>query len=298
MEIFPAADEEQLAFIKKIIDDSDYYVLILGGRYGSVSAQGISYTECEYDYAIEQRKHVLAFVHPAPADLPLEKRDTEPGLEQKLAKFREKVRSGRLVKEWRSCADLPGLVAVAMQRAIRVYPSTGWVRSSGKEEKDLLRQINEIRTENEQLKSEIAELKRNARPVQLPFKLADLDETTTIAYSYRHNGRKYTKTASPSWRYLFKCISPIILTQPNDAKAIDAIGRRMFEVYSPDSSGYDPRLATESADLIRAHFDASGLVRVRLLNTTNGSQALFWSLTPKGHALMTELLASPTDRAT
>ena len=35
MELFPAADEEQLAFIKRVIDDCDYYLLIIGGRYGS-----------------------------------------------------------------------------------------------------------------------------------------------------------------------------------------------------------------------------------------------------------------------
>ncbi len=47
MELFPAADEEQGEFIKKIINDCDYYLLIIGGRYGSVTAEGISYTEKE-----------------------------------------------------------------------------------------------------------------------------------------------------------------------------------------------------------------------------------------------------------
>ena len=45
MELFPAADEEQFAFIKKVIDDCDYYLLIIGGRYGSTTEDGISYTE-------------------------------------------------------------------------------------------------------------------------------------------------------------------------------------------------------------------------------------------------------------
>jgi hypothetical protein len=31
MELFPAADEEQWEFIKKIISDCDYYILIIGG---------------------------------------------------------------------------------------------------------------------------------------------------------------------------------------------------------------------------------------------------------------------------
>src|SRR5262245_66397627 len=48
MELFPAADQEQFEFIKRVIDDCDYYLLIVGGRYGSVTPQGISYTEQEY----------------------------------------------------------------------------------------------------------------------------------------------------------------------------------------------------------------------------------------------------------
>ena len=42
MEFFTAIDSEQLEFIKKIIDDCDYYILIIGGKYGSMTA--VSYT--------------------------------------------------------------------------------------------------------------------------------------------------------------------------------------------------------------------------------------------------------------
>ena len=52
MEIFPAADEVQWEFIKKVIYDCDYYVLIIGGRYGSITPEGISYTEKEYDLSV------------------------------------------------------------------------------------------------------------------------------------------------------------------------------------------------------------------------------------------------------
>jgi hypothetical protein len=61
MELFPAQDEEQLEFIKRVIDDCDYYLLIIGGRYGSTTAEGVSYTEQEYDYAIS-RGLILVFL--------------------------------------------------------------------------------------------------------------------------------------------------------------------------------------------------------------------------------------------
>jgi hypothetical protein len=62
MEIFPAADVEQFEYIKKVVDECDYYVLIIGARYGSVDANGVSFTEKEYDYAVEKRKTVLVSV--------------------------------------------------------------------------------------------------------------------------------------------------------------------------------------------------------------------------------------------
>jgi Domain of unknown function (DUF4062) len=40
MELFPASDDDQWALIKGVIDDSDYYVLVIGGRYGSTTDKG------------------------------------------------------------------------------------------------------------------------------------------------------------------------------------------------------------------------------------------------------------------
>jgi vacuolar-type H+-ATPase subunit F/Vma7 len=45
MEQFPATDEEQMEYIRPIIDESDYYIVIIRGRYGSISSDGMSYTE-------------------------------------------------------------------------------------------------------------------------------------------------------------------------------------------------------------------------------------------------------------
>ena len=95
MELFPAADEEQWEFIKRVIDDCDYYILMIGGRYGSITHEGISYTEKEYDYAISMGLKVLAFVHEQPNEIPLGKSDIDSALREKLEKFREKVSENR-----------------------------------------------------------------------------------------------------------------------------------------------------------------------------------------------------------
>lgn len=117
MEIFPAADIEQFRYIKKVIDECDYYVLIIGARYGSMDAAGVSFTEKEYDYAVEQKKTVLAFIHGDPGSIAVAKADTDPALAAKLTAFREKVSTGRLVQYWKTTEELKYRVTVALAKA-------------------------------------------------------------------------------------------------------------------------------------------------------------------------------------
>jgi Domain of unknown function (DUF4062) len=63
MELFTAENESQLEVIHRWIDDSDVFILILGGRYGSIEPKsGKSYIELEYNYANEQKKPLFAVV--------------------------------------------------------------------------------------------------------------------------------------------------------------------------------------------------------------------------------------------
>ena len=67
MELFGAANEDQWRIISETIDTSDYYVLIIGQRYGSIIPEGqpdagISYTEKEFRYALDKGIPILAFI--------------------------------------------------------------------------------------------------------------------------------------------------------------------------------------------------------------------------------------------
>ena len=63
MEIFGAANEDQWNRIKKDIDESDCYVLIIGKAFGSeVKGEGISYTQKEFRYARDKGIPIFAFI--------------------------------------------------------------------------------------------------------------------------------------------------------------------------------------------------------------------------------------------
>ncbi len=126
MEMFPATNMEQFEYIKKVIDMSDYYVLVIAGRYGSLSKDGISYTEKEYNYA--KRKHVpiLAFIFEDIKKLPLSKVDNNL---EKLEKFRNKVKKNRVVKFWSNASELKYMIYDSLSSEFQLNPREGWIKN-------------------------------------------------------------------------------------------------------------------------------------------------------------------------
>lgn len=54
MDLFKAG-KPQMKTIQKCIDESDVYMLIVGGRYGSIDEECVkSYTQLEYEYALSK----------------------------------------------------------------------------------------------------------------------------------------------------------------------------------------------------------------------------------------------------
>src|SRR5947208_4527960 len=63
MELFAAGDKTQLETIRRWIEESDVFMLILGGRYGTFEEESKkSYIQLEYEYALEKCKPMFAAV--------------------------------------------------------------------------------------------------------------------------------------------------------------------------------------------------------------------------------------------
>ena len=155
MEDFPAFDEAQLSYIKRIIDESDYYILIIGGRYGSLDDDGISFTEKEFQYAKEKKKPILAFINSDVGSLPAKHTDDDQSKRAKLERFKEEVKHSRIVKFWSRSEELPGLALIALNQAIRLSPQIGWTRGDSLEVQQLVNELSQRRQENQILRSEI-----------------------------------------------------------------------------------------------------------------------------------------------
>lgn len=127
MEMFPATNMDQLEYIKKVIDMSDYYVLIIAGRYGSLAKDGISYTEKEYNYAKWKNIPILAFIYEDIEKLPSSKVDKNT---EKLEKFRNKVKKNRIVKFWSSASELKYMIHDSLLSEFGLNPQEGWIKNT------------------------------------------------------------------------------------------------------------------------------------------------------------------------
>ncbi|MBD5256663.1 MAG: DUF4062 domain-containing protein [Bacteroides sp.] len=283
MELFSAIDTEQLEFIKKVIDDCDYYILIIGGRYGSMTEDGISYTEQEYNYAVSKGIPVLAFLHNNINQLTCDKIDLDSSKREKLEAFRDKVKTGRLVQFWNNADQLNGQVAVSLTKTIKTYPAIGWVRGNTPANEETLQEINELRKELDELRK----FKRENENAQCEIKdIASLDEK--ISLSGITGVHQYKWETTISWRDLFSLISPFFLEHQNDHKAQEIIAKELVEVVvGKDSSR--AKINSQDFQTIKIQLMALDLIRITLSKTTIGGKALFWVLSPNGIKLMNEL---------
>lgn len=157
MEMFSAADEEQWEIIQETIDSSDYYILIIGKRYGSVISegpdQGISYTEKEYRYAKSIGLPILAYIKKDEA-ITADNVDENPEKIRKLNAFKADVTKNREVKWFSSIDQLGTEVTLSLHKEMDRKRRPGWIRSDAVDIEKSLSEIVELSKQNRELQDE------------------------------------------------------------------------------------------------------------------------------------------------
>lgn len=161
MELFSAGDESQMKVIHRWIEESDVFLLILGGRYGSLESEtGKSYTHLEYEYAAKLNKPLFAVVVEESA---LEDKLREKGSSaierdnpQKLKEFKQNVLT-KLVKFYSDGRDIKLAIHETMAEFNRRKELIGWVRADQEVNTDnLAEEMARLAKENSQLREKIS----------------------------------------------------------------------------------------------------------------------------------------------
>lgn len=132
MELFTSGDRSQWEVIQSWIMDSDIYMIILGGRYGSIEPDsGLSYTELEYDFAVQSGKPLFAVVVEGTAlekkEHALDSGESEGDHPEKLKAFRIKVLS-KMSSFFRDPKDVKLAVLESVPKLAADHKLKGWVR--------------------------------------------------------------------------------------------------------------------------------------------------------------------------
>lgn len=175
MELFSAGNESQMKVIRQWIDDSDVFLLILGGRYGSIEPDsGKSYTHLEHEYAIQQGKPSFAVVitdeclnekvHNDGRDV-IETRNSA-----QFDRFKEEVLNRSMVQFWSDEKDIKLAILEALPEIERDYDLTGWVRDdSTVDTAPLAEELARLGKENSELRQQITILSSDQNSNSLSF---------------------------------------------------------------------------------------------------------------------------------
>jgi hypothetical protein len=163
MELFTSGDESQLEVIKQWIDASDVYLLILGGRYGSVEENSQkSYTHIEYEYAMSLKKPLFACVM---KDEYLDEKIRNSGFsnkdiyetnnQDKFKAFKILVMS-KVVAQCNSFIEIENAVLKKMNEFERNTDLIGWIRASESSDSTLLaEEVARLSKENYELRESV-----------------------------------------------------------------------------------------------------------------------------------------------
>lgn len=305
MELFPAANDDQWTWIKKVIDESDYYIVLVGGRYGSVSAvTGQSYTEMEYRYAIDVGKPIIAFLYEDPGLIAASKTESDTERRKKLDAFRALAET-RLCKYWNSAADLGAKVSRSLTQLIKQYPAVGWVRASHLGVSVSAEEVLRLNRRIETLQGELTKL-RTERPAGTEH-LASGSDVAHVEVEYvvkkkvEKNGRPTWEALPPNllvvdvaWDQLIAFIAPRLLTGADHRAFRNLIDRAcyyyaatMVESKYPADRVTEITATDEAYRRIMIQLRALGLIVIDSEEYTEK-----WFLTPYGDDYMTKLLAA------
>ncbi|WP_101689117.1 DUF4062 domain-containing protein [Dysgonomonas massiliensis] len=273
MEAFPAANETQWEWIKRAIRESDYYIVIIGGKYGSVNPKTeISYTEMEYRYAEEVGVPTIAFLVDSSVDLPKSKIETDPIKAEKLQKFKDYIENNKLRKSYISKEDLKSKVIVSFMQLINSCPRTGWIRANSLKNYTSNDEVIQLMKENAELKAKLAEKGAYGIDINSMAKGKDKYKLQYETFDYSSN-TKNDSELEVTWDELFQAIGTDFYMGTTSKKTNDI----KYIIYS-----YIKYTKEKDISELKDECLTKVLIQFETLGYLQKDKFGFWSLSSKG----------------
>lgn len=294
MEYFNASDDSQWEVIKNLIDESDYYILIIAGRYGSIDeTSGISYTQKEYEYAKSKGVPILSFIHSDISSLPAHSVEMNPNNKAKLEDFIADAKT-RLCKYWNSADDLASNVILGLVSAMKSKPRIGWIRADIQTSAEANKEILRLMTENDALRAEMNKIQESAP--QGTETLAQGEDLYCVHFDYYNDddGECYEDGVDTfSWNKIFAWLAPYMVVE-----CVEWQLETYFVNFIKENVNKQLLGNIDVNHVYKRHFQdvkiqllALGLIEKSFIKKSASNTQVYWSLTPYGHKVMMQLKA-------
>jgi Holliday junction resolvasome RuvABC ATP-dependent DNA helicase subunit len=290
MELFPAANEDQWQLIKRVIDDCDYYIVVIAGRYGTIGPSGKSYTEMEFDYAVSTGKSVIGFYHSDLESLPGARLERTDERRAKLAAFTEKVKR-RMCKPWTTPDGLASAIKSAILHSIENDRQPGWIRASDLPSTAAIAKLKESITPHDDKRPRSESKQLIEVPVTVTYFEVETDQNSLPPPKRIFNSLRLAPDE------LFLILGPR-LSVKRPRRTLKMYLEKLLDDRVKASIPLTPGkhlkrfswdLGFENLEKILDIFVAEKIVKIVRPPQGLSTKALYWEITPKGQQRLAEL---------
>lgn len=281
--------------IKKLIDEADYYLLLLGSRYGTLSPSGISYTHMEYVYAATKQKPILVLMNEAPESRPAHFQEKTPEGRRQFSDFRNLLQKG-LVAYWSDEQNLEICVRNHLPQLIKQRPSTGWVRATALTSPEQAREIEHLKQRISELEHEREQwLSQQAAGAGQLAQGQDLFEVAYRCKAYAAGNCEDIATRSQlSWNTIFMSFAPHLSKPQHEEFMAARLAEQLQEGALKDVQNQRPKahavtdivVAPLTFNTIKIQLRTLGLIR----RVPRDDSRTWWQLTANGEHYLNQLM--------
>lgn len=291
------------------IDESDYVIFIISGRYGDLSASGISYLHLDYLYASNKNKTIITLIDAHPERKNNEDQESDDELIKKLNAFKALLKKeSEYSYEYTNILDLERATKTLLAKAVSQRPALGWVRPQPQ-----LATNTNAQAEIERLRSKVIELEKKLLALSsvAPKKYTiDSDimqahvcnEDDTVQVSYRAhayqdgNLQDIHPKREMSWMEILKVLAPHFKRPSLESSFIRAMNEYLETTALDDARKFLPRAHA----VARTQIDSRSMQQIKLQMKWNNwivpqqenaaSTRIYWALTQEGQKQLTSLV--------
>lgn len=233
---YPVLSEDYWVLARQLIDDCDYYLLILSDHYTETEPEGIHYTEMAYHYARQKGKPVIAFLFDHLDDFLTKRHTSESDHKAKLTAFYQSIQQNTY-RQWGNAANLGSQISRSLIQLIRSQPAMGWVRADQVPEESTAQEILRLRKQIETQEKEIASLQQDA--LEGTADLAQGQDTFNVHFSFLVTQAPMELPAQQTiftpltWNDIFRAISPLIMDNAKEDTLITKLNELLYETAYP-----------------------------------------------------------------